>query len=306
MKPKKRITVGSRRSRLAIIQSRAIIAELSKVHPQLEFHLVEIVTGGDRDRGSSLEELGGIGVFVKELEEALLKGKIDLAVHSLKDMPTEASAGLRLAAVTERADPRDVLVSRLGNLSQLPPGAKIGTGSPRRAVQVLAQRPDLEIRGMRGNVDTRLRKVSSGDFDGAIMAAAALIRLGMEGSITEYLPVDSFVPAVGQGALGIEIRADDIQMAEMVAPINHEPSWLSVIAERAFLKALGGGCRAPIAALGTVANGALHLRGMVADPAGGDILRAEVEGNALAPEEVGNRLAQKMIGARSLIERAKA
>jgi len=270
----------------------------------LEFKLLPITTTGDRIRHTPLEELGGVGVFIKELEDALSKGRIDLAVHSLKDMPTETPEEFRLAAVTERADPRDVLVSSWGKLAELPPGARIGTGSQRRAVLLLAQRPDLEVRPLRGNVDTRLSKVSSGELDAILLAAAGLVRLGMESTITEYLPPEVFVPAVGQGALGVEIRAEDAETAGLLAAINHEASWLGVTSERAFLKSLGGGCRVPIGALATVEDTRLHLVGMVANPVGGEILHAEVEGNALAPEEAGSRLAEKMIelGAASLLE----
>ncbi|MDY6912759.1 MAG: hydroxymethylbilane synthase, partial [Chloroflexota bacterium] len=193
-------------------------------------------------------------------------------------------------------DPRDVFVSRSGKLSELPVGAKIGTGSQRRAIQIRELRPDIKISGLRGNIETRIRKVSPEGLDGIIMAAAALIRLGMENKITEYLSPPTFVPAVGQGALGIEIRADDAFAAELLAPLNHEPTLQAVIAERCFLKALGGGCRAPIAALGSVANGELQLGGLVAGPEGGEILRAEVIGKSSTPEEVGDRLAREMMG----------
>ncbi|MDY6892736.1 MAG: hydroxymethylbilane synthase [Chloroflexota bacterium] len=299
------IRVGSRRSKLAITQSQSVITELVKVHPDLEFELIEVVTTGDRHRQISLEELGGEGVFVRELEQALEQNRIDLAVHSAKDMPTKIAEGLRLAAISKRVDPRDVIVSRSGKLSELASGARVGTGSQRRAVQLRVQRPDVEVCGLRGNVDTRLRKVSSGELDAVLLAAAALIRLGMEDRITESLDPDSFTPAVGQGALGIEIRADDVDMAEIVAPLNHESTWLSVLAERAFLEALGGGCRAPIAALGNVDAGVLHMHGIVANPSGSDILRAEVSGGVADPESVGRMLAQKMmeIGAASLVER---
>jgi len=304
MKSAKRIVVGSRGSKLAIIQSQLVISELAKTHPHLQFELLAITTTGDRRKHTPLEELGGVGVFVKELEDALSKRRIDLAVHSLKDMPTETPEGFRLAAVTERADPRDALVSSLGKLAELPPGARVGTGSQRRAVQLLAQRPDLEVRPLRGNVDTRLGKVSSGELDAIVLAAAGLVRLGLESVITEYLPPEVFVPAVGQGALGIEVRAEDDETAEMVGRVNHEASWLGVTSERAFLESLGGGCRVPIGALATVEDTRLHLMGMVADPIGGEILYAEVEGSALAPEEAGTQLAQKMmgLGAASLLE----
>jgi len=304
MKSAKRIVVGSRGSKLAIIQSQLVISELAETHPHLQFELLTITTTGDRKKHASLEELGGEGVFVKELEDALSAGRVDLAVHSLKDMPTETPEGFRLAAVTERADPRDALVSSLGRLAELPPGARVGTGSQRRAVQLLAQRPDLEVRPLRGNVDTRLGKVSSGELDAIVLAAAGLIRLGLESAITEYLPAEVFVPAVGQGALGVEIRAEDAETAELVGAINHEASWLGVTSERAFLESLGGGCRVPIGALATVEDTRLRLMGMVANPAGGEVLYAEIEGSALAPEEAGTELAQKMmgLGAASLLE----
>jgi hydroxymethylbilane synthase len=234
-------------------------------------------------------------VFVKELEKALLDGEIDLAVHSLKDLPTEIPYGLFLAAATTRLDPRDVLISRAGKLAGLAPGSKIGTGSLRRSVQLLALRPDLEICGIRGNIDTRLRKVSEGEVDGIIVAAAALIRLGWQDKTTEYLPIEHFTPAVGQGALGIETRSEDKETASLASAINHEPTWQSVTAERTFLRALGGGCRAPIAALGIVSDGVLKLSGMVASVDGVHILRATEEGDALAPEQVGKRLTQKMV-----------
>jgi hydroxymethylbilane synthase len=296
MNLKGHVKIGSRGSKLALVQSRSVVANLSRIYPHLKFELTEVSTTGDRSWEIPLDKLGSEGVFVKDLEEALLKGRIDLAVHSLKDMPTFIPEGLRLAAVTERGDPRDVLVSRSGKLSELPKGSKIGTGSPRRAVQLLAQRPDLQIYGLRGNIETRLRKVSPlTELDGIITAAAALIRLGMEDRVTEHLPPETFVPAVGQGALGIEIRSSDTVIAEIVAPLNDELAWQEVTAERVFLKSLGGGCRAPIAAFGRANGGILHLRGMVSDSRGTRLLHAEVEGNASASEQIGNELARKMV-----------
>jgi len=304
MKSAKCIVVGSRGSKLAIIQSELVMSELAKRHPHVQFELLTVTTTGDRRKHAPLEQLGGEGVFVKELEDALSAGRVDLAVHSLKDMPTETPGEFRLAAVTERADPRDALVSSSGKLADLPPNARVGTGSQRRAVQLLAQRPDLDVRPLRGNVDTRLSKVSSGELDAIVLAAAGLLRLGLDSMITEYLPPQAFVPAVGQGALGIEIRGEDDETAELVGHVNHEATWLGVTSERAFLQSLGGGCRVPIGALATVEDARLHLMGMVASPAGGEILHAEVEGNPLAPGEVGTQLAQKMMGmgAASLLE----
>jgi hydroxymethylbilane synthase len=239
--------------------------------------------------------MAGIGIFVKELEEALLDGLIDLAVHSLKDMPTQIPSGLCLAAVTERLDPRDVLVSRGKRLEELASGAKIGTGSLRRSVQLGACRSDLEACSIRGNVDTRLRKVANGEFDGVILAAAALKRLGWEDRVSEYLSTEYFLPAVGQGALAIETRLDDKEAAKIVVYLNHLPTWQGITAERAFLRALGGGCRAPIAALGTVNGTTLKLEGMISDISGRRILRSSDEGSTEVAEEIGDRLARKLL-----------
>ena len=292
----RKIAIGTRGSKLAVIQAQWVLTKLKEATPGLEATIVKITTRGDRYSSTALNKFAGQGVFVKELEKALADGEIDLAVHSLKDMPTEITHGLSLVATTARLDPRDVLVSRTGKSADLAPGSMIGTGSHRRAVQLHVLRPDLETCGVRGNIDTRLRKVSEGEIDGIIVAAAALIRLGWQDKITEYLPTDYFTPAVGQGALGIEIRSKDNDTASLASAINHGPTWQSVTAERTFLRALGGGCRAPIAALGIVSDGVLKLSGMVASVDGTRILRAVEEGNAQAPEQIGNQLAQKMVG----------
>ena len=293
---KTKIVVGSRGSKLALIQAESVVAKIREVNSHIEVSIRKIVTHGDRNRQTQLDRMRGVGVFVKELEEALLDGRIDLAAHSLKDMPTEIPQGLHLAAVTERLDPRDVLVSRAGRLAELPAGARIGTGSLRRAAQLATYRPDLEVCPIRGNVDTRLDKVSRGEFDGIILAAAALIRLGWQDKISEYLPLEHFLPAVGQGALAIEMRLDDTELAELISSTNHLPSWQNITAERAFLSTLGGGCRTPIAALGTVNRDILKLKGMVADTEGKKILYASEDGDTMSPEEVGVRLAQKLLG----------
>ncbi len=302
-----KIVVGSRGSRLAQIQTESVVVRIREVNPHLEISISKIVTHGDRNRYTQLDRMRGVGVFVKEMEEALLDGRIDLAVHSLKDMPTEIPKGLYLAVVTERLDPRDILVSRVGRLAELASGSRIGTGSIRRTVQLANYRPDLEVYSIRGNVDTRLRKVSSGEVDGVILAAAALIRLGWKDKISEYLPPEHFLPAVGQGALVVETRLDDEEIAGFISPINHLPSWQSVTAERAFLSTLGGGCRAPIAALGTVNGTTLKLEGMVADISGKKILQASEEGSLMTPEEIGVRLAQEMLvmGASEFITEAR-
>ena len=292
---RKNIIIGSRSSRLALTQAESVLSQLKEANPHLKFSLSKIVTEGDRNRRLSLDRMAGVGVFVKELEAALLDGRIDLAVHSLKDLPTEIPEGLYLTAVVERLDPRDILVSRSGRLAELAPGSRIGTGSVRRAVQLVAYRPDLEVCSIRGNIDTRLRKVSSGELDGVILAATAMLRLDWADRITEYLPLEYFLPPAGQGALGIEIRANDEEIGEIVSRLNHQPTWQSVVAERTFLSALGGGCRAPIATLGTINGDTLNLMGMVSDASGKKILHASEEGSAATPEQLGIRLARKML-----------
>ncbi|UCH51601.1 MAG: hydroxymethylbilane synthase [Chloroflexota bacterium] len=299
------IIIGTRGSKLAVIQTEWLLTKLKEVYPELKTRLIKITTRGDRYSTTALDKFAGQGIFVKELEKALIDGKIDLAVHSLKDLPTEIPDGLILGAITTRLDPRDVLVSRLGRIAELVPGSNIGTGSHRRAVQLHAIRPDIKVCNIRGNIDTRLQKVSNGAVDGIIIAAAAMIRLGWEDRITEYLPTDHFTPAVGQGALGLEIRSGDKEIASIASKINHKPTRQCIIAERAFLETLGGGCRAPIAALGTVSDGKLKLDGMVASADGTHILRASEEGSALTPEQTGKRLADKLtdMGAMQYIAR---
>ncbi|MFC1955236.1 hydroxymethylbilane synthase [Chloroflexota bacterium] len=293
---RKEIIVGSRGSKLALIQTGVVVNKLKVNNPGIDVSIRRIVTGGDRNRHIPLEEMAGIGFFIKELEEALLEKSIDFAVHSLKDVPIEIPPELRLAVITERIDPRDVLVSRGEKFSELATGSKIGTGSLRRAVQISSFRQDLTVSGIRGNVDTRMRKVTSGEYDGVILAAAALHRLGWEHKITEYLSTEYFLPAVGQGALAIESRAADTELAGILAPLNHEPTWQSVTAERAFLLALGGGCRAPIAALGMVNGTTLQLEGMVADNKKNRILRSSDTGSTSEPENLGLQLAKKLFG----------
>jgi hydroxymethylbilane synthase len=291
----RRIIVGSRGSKLALIQVESVVARIREANPGIEVGISRVVTGGDRNRHLQLGQVAGIGIFVKELEAALLNSRIDLAVHSLKDVPTQIPSGLCLAAVTARLDPRDVLVSRGKRLEELASGARIGSGSLRRAVQLGACRPDLEVCSVRGNVETRLRKVTDGELDGVILAAAALQRLGWEDRVSDYLPTEYFLPAVGQGALVIEMRSNDTEAAKIVAPLNHLPTWQSITAERAFLRALGGGCRAPIAALGTVNGVTLKLEGMISDISGSRILRSSDEGSAQAAAEIGDRLARKLL-----------
>ncbi len=290
---KKHITVGSRGSRLALIQAKSVVTQLSSLFPDTEFVITRITTRGDRQKNVPLQRISGDGVFVKEIQEALIEGRIDLAVHSLKDMPVLTPPRLLLAAVTERLDSRDALVTRGVKLDELPSGSIIGTGSPRRAAQLLAYRDDLKVKGIRGNIDTRLRKVSAGEVDGIIMAAAALIRLGWEDRISEYLPLEHFLPQVGQGALGIEIRADDQEIKDLVQPLNHEPTWQGAVAERAFLEVMGGGCSTAVTSQGVVNGDTIKLRGMALGNDG--ILYASEEGSVLALEKVARRLAHRLL-----------
>jgi hydroxymethylbilane synthase len=272
-----------------------------------------IRTAGDKSR-ASLSEIGGRGVFIIELERALLDGEIDIAVHSLKDMPSATTDGLAVAAVTERADVRDVVISRDGaSLSALPEGAVVGTGSPRRAAQLLAARPDLRIADIRGNVDTRIRKVEDGEYDATVLAAAGLARLGWLDRASQVLPTEVMLPAVGQGALALQVRADDSAAIELVAAADHPVSHRATAAERAFEAYLGAclpagraGCQAAIAALGEVSGSGLRLRGLVAHPGGGRLLRGEVEGSLEDAEPLGVRLAQLLLsqGAAALLEAA--
>ena len=292
----KKIVIGTRGSKLAMIQSMSVAAEIRRLHPDMDVRIERIATRGDRDAAAKLENIAGLGVFVKELEDALLDGRIDLAVHSLKDMTTDIALELHLAAVTQRIDPRDVFISSEKTLKEMPPGAKIGTGSLRRAIQIGVYRPDFEICSIRGNIDTRLRKVADKRYDGVILAAAALKRLSLDNNSYEYLSTEQFLPAVGQGALAIEVRADNEDIIDAVSQLNHLPTWQSITAERAFLKALGGGCRAPIAALGTIKGNRLILEGMVGSIGKNRLLQSSKEGEAKDAEAIGIRLADKLLG----------
>jgi len=298
--------VGTRGSDLALWQARHVIALLSPERPGVEFHVVEVTTRGDRDRETPLHRAGGVGLFVKGLEVALLDERIDLAVHSLKDMPSRMPSNLALAAVPQRADPRDTLVSATGaRLTDLPAGARIGTGSPRRKAQILALRPDLKVVGIRGNVDTRLAKVFAGDYDAVVLAAAGLIRLDREEAITEYLSPEILLPAAGQGALAVEIRADDDGTRVTVAAANHGPSWAAAQAERSFMARLGAGCHVPAAAYAVVEGdeGRLWLRGLVASPDGQPVIRAERRGAMDAADVLGRAVAEDVLqrGAEELL-----
>ena len=307
MPPERVITVGSRGSRLALRQTELVLAELRRRFPDRRFQVQEVRTTGDRRPQAPLAAIGGQGVFVKELETALRARRVDLAVHSLKDVPSEVGRGLVLAAVTERGDVRDAVVSRgHRRLADLAAGSCVGTGSLRRAVQVRALRPDLEVVELRGNVDTRLRKVEEGLVDAAILAAAGLARLGYPERAAELLDTDAMLPAIGQGALTLEARADDAEVIEMASALDHRDTRLATAAERAFLARLGGGCRLPMAALGVVGGDSLRLRGLIADPEGRRLLRGEAAGPASDAEALGASLAEQLLakGAAKLIAEA--
>jgi len=305
--PERVIIVGSRGSRLALRQTELVLAELRRRFPGRRFEVEEVRTTGDRRPDAPLATIGGQGVFVKELETALRARRVDLAVHSLKDVPSEVGRGLVLAAVTERGDVRDAVVSREHRrLAELPAGSRVGTGSLRRAVQVRALRPDLQVVELRGNVDTRLRKVEEGLVDAAILAAAGLARLGYLERAAELLDTDTMLPAIGQGALTLEARADDAEVIEMASSLDHRDTRLATAAERAFLARLGGGCRLPIAALGVVEGDSLRLRALIADAEGRRLLRGEMTGPASDAEALGAALAEQLLaqGAAELIAEA--
>lgn len=293
------ITIGTRGSKLALIQTALVRAALLAQHPDLTIAVERITTRGDiiLDRSIASAALDDKGLFVAEIEAALRDRRIDLAVHSAKDLPSTLPPEFAIAAWTRRADPRDVLVSRSGALAELPHGARVGTSSPRRACQLLARRPDLAVRDIRGNVDTRLRKLHDGQYDAIVLAAAGLERLGLTDLITAPFAPEEMVPAVGQGALGIEIRADDTATAALLAPLADRATTVAVRAERAFLAATEGGCSAAVAAHGTIlAGGGLALSGLIGALDGRQV-RGERFGDADDAEGIGAALAAELLAA---------
>lgn len=288
--------VGTRASALALAQTEQVLAALRVIHPWAAFETCHVPTHGDRDQQTPLAELGGQGIFVKEIENALRAGEIDLAVHSLKDMPSEQPEGLTIAALLPREDPRDALVSRQGlALEGLRRGARVGTGSLRRQAQLRAFRPDLEIADLRGNVDTRLRKVAAGEYEAIVLALAGLIRLGRMSEVTAILPIEIMLPAVGQAAICVETRADDPETLALVAPVDDFRTRAAVMSERSFLRELGGGCHAPIAAHATLDGDRLCLRGLVASVSGERIVRGSLVGRVERAEALGRNLAQQLL-----------
>jgi hydroxymethylbilane synthase len=299
------IIVGTRGSALALAQTKQIIQTLKKLKPDLHFEVAEVKTKGDNMREFGESDLDGKRLFTKEIEESLIKKEIRIAVHSMKDLTTELPTGLKIAAVPQRADHRDALISRdKRKFEQLSGGARIGTSSSRRRAQLLAARADLHVLEMHGNVDTRLRKLEAGECDAIIVAAAGLERLGMEKRATELLSTRVMLPAVGQGALAVETREDDEAMVELLSCINHESTHRAVEAERAFARKLGADCRTPIAAFATVHETKLRIDGMVASSDARMLLRTQLVSDKSEPKKVGEELAESLLskGAQLVLE----
>jgi hydroxymethylbilane synthase len=328
------VKIGTRGSQLALWQAKWIKARLEGRHKGISVTLVKIKTTGDKILDVPLSKVGGKGLFVKEIEEGLLRGEIDLAVHSMKDLPTDLPEGLHIVAITEREDPRDALITKIKNsklkiqnFKDLPHGANVGTSSLRRQCQLKALRPDLNIINLRGNLDTRIRKLEEGKFDAIIVASAGVKRLGLGNKITEYLQPEISLPAIGQGALGIESRKDDTYMGGLVNFLNHEETSICVRAERAFLKRLEGGCQVPIAAYariveshppispltkGGIEGGSslitrhslLIMDGLVGSVRGDRIVRGHIEGSPYESEAIGVKLAEDLLsrGGRQILD----
>ena len=290
------IIIGTRSSKLALWQADYVMDCLQKKYPELHVEKKLMTTKGDKILDAPLAKIGGKGLFTKELEQDMLAGGIDIAVHSLKDMPTEVPDGLVITAITERYDPGDAFVSnKVNSLVELPKGAIVGTSSLRRKAQLLHARPDLEIRDLRGNVNTRLKKLDAGEYDAAVLAVAGLKRLGFGGRITEVLPKNMILPAVGQGALAIEAREDDAETRELVAFLNDEATVACARAERAFLARVEGGCQVPVGVYATPENDGLHVEAVIASLDGQRLYRDHVSGQVKDAEPLGTQLADKLL-----------
>lgn len=300
-----KIRIGTRSSLLALWQADFIAKSIMMIDSRINYEIVKISTTGDKITDSPLAKIGGKGLFVKEIEEALLKKKIDIAVHSMKDVPTKLPSELRIVAMTQREDPRDVLVSRRNKkFRELPLNAKIGTSSLRRQAQILSKRKDIKIIPLRGNLDTRLKKIKKEELDGIILAAAGMKRLGFEQDITEYLDPGEFLPAIGQGALGIEARLEDKMINSILSQINHEDTFKAVEAERSFLEKLEGGCQIPIAGYAEVRERTLHLTGLISSEDGKTSIKDSMEGPAENNKMIGLLLADKLLlrGGRAILD----
>lgn len=290
------LRIATRKSALALWQADHIRSRLMQIYPKLTIELLEITTSGDKNLDDPLYKIGGKRLFVKELEQALLTGHADIAVHSMKDVPMDIPDSLTIAVTCEREDPRDVLLSNhAANLASLPAKSIIGTTSLRRMCQLLSLRPDLQVKPLRGNVDTRLHRLDENKYDAIILAAAGIRRLGFQNRITEFFPTTKFLPAAGQGALAIEARLDDRNTLEMVKPLNHVATQHCISAERALNQSLDGGCQVPIAAYADLDNDQLTLRGLVGSPDGKLILRAHASGKAADAAIIGMKVAADLL-----------
>ena len=292
----KTLRIGTRKSPLALWQANFIKSALEARHSELNCELVTMSTEGDRILDTPLAKVGGKGLFIKELEQALWDGRADIAVHSMKDVTVDLPEGLHIPVICERELPWDAFVSnKYATFDELPEGARVGTSSLRRQMQLSSARPDLEIISLRGNVNTRLAKLDAGDYDAIILAAAGLIRLEMAERISETLSPDVSLPAVGQGAVGIECRADDDETLALLLPLDHAPTHARVLAERAMNAALEGGCQVPIAGFAEIHDDALHIRGIVGTPDGSRMLRADIAGHVRDAASLGNELATQLL-----------
>jgi len=299
------IRIATRKSALALWQAEHVKARLEQAHPGLKVSLVPMVSRGDKLLDAPLAKIGGKGLFVKELETAMLEGEADIAVHSMKDVPVDFPEGLGLYCICEREDPRDAFVSNTyASLDALPAGSVVGTSSLRRQAQLLARRPDLKIQFLRGNVNTRLAKLDAGDYDAIILAAAGLIRLGFEERIRSSISAEDSLPAGGQGAVGIECRTVDSEIHALLAPLHHRDTALRVTAERALNKHLNGGCQVPIACYAVLEGEQLWLRGLVGQPDGGLLLRAENRAPLAQAEQLGVQVAEALLaqGAAAILQ----
>jgi hydroxymethylbilane synthase len=297
--------IATRKSPLALWQAEHVRSRLQEAHPDLEVELVTMSTKGDRVLDSPLAKIGGKGLFVKELEQGMLAGDADIAVHSMKDVPVEFPDGLGIGAILEREDPHDAFVSnRFDSIESLPEAAVVGTSSLRRQCQLRAVRPDLDIRDLRGNVGTRLGKLDNGDYDAIVLACAGLKRLGLAGRITRSIGTEAMLPAIGQGIIGIETRLDDARVRELLSPLHDGDTAVRLAAERSLNATLAGGCQAPVAGHAVLDGDLLRLRGLVGWPDGSDIVRGEISGAAAEAKSLGRTLAEDLLarGARPILE----
>ena len=290
------LRIATRSSPLALWQAEEVARRLKPIYPDLKVSLVQMKTRGDKLLDAPLAKVGGKGLFVKELEVGILEGRADIAVHSMKDVPVEFPEGLELALIMQREDPRDAFVSnQYDSLDSMPAGTLVGTSSLRRQTQIRERYPHLRIDWLRGNVNTRLRKLDDGEYNAIILACAGLIRLGFEHRITRSLEPEECLPAIGQGAVGIEVRSDDIAVKELLAPLGHAETSTRIAAERALNETLNGGCQVPIAGYAVLDDGQIFLRGLVGEPDGSRILRAEISGSVEQAASLGKRLAEDLL-----------